>query len=355
MKQTIHPQTARIMVFAAGVAMSWLCAGPVLSLAQGKQVYTDPAGVYSVAVPGGWQAQPQQGTPMVSIVDAKTKVSVTLGVMKGPAENTPTAEKELQDMEAQFPQSCPGAKILERGATRLAGLSGSFVSVHCNAAEGAQLMRFTAASKPGVVALMVSASPGDAYLKVLLPLESIRNSFKVLPAAGAQGASMQGPGGAQSQAQSGGSGDFPSPGDAGSGAYHDPQGRFSLAVPAGWNTASDNGNLTLSSGSSWASFMTGSGAQPGDANHQVIQQIQAQYKEFKVLNEGDFKSNGHPAHGTNATGINPKGARVSVLVVSIGAGSGNYLTIISSSPNDQAKEINGTVMQIAQSVRFAGE
>jgi hypothetical protein len=86
-----------------------------------------------------------------------------------------------------------------------------------------------------------------------------------------------------------------------------------------------------------------------------MDQIQAQYKQFQVLNEGDFQNNGHAAHGTNATGINPKGARVSVLVVSISAGSGNYLILISSAPNDQAKQINGAVMQIAQSVRFAGE
>jgi hypothetical protein len=44
-----------------------------------------------------------------------------------------------------------------------------------------------------------------------------------------------------------------------------------------------------------------------------------------------------------------------VLVVSINASGTNYLTIISSAPNDQAKEFNSTVMQMAQSVRFAGE
>jgi hypothetical protein len=141
----------------------------------------------------------------------------------------------------------------------------------------------------------------------------------------------------------------------GQNVYHDPNGRYSLAVPPGWNTASDNGNLTLRSGPSWVTVATSNGAQPSDVNRQIVGQIQAQYKDFKVMNEGDFQNNGHPAHGTNATGINPKGARVSVLVVSIGAGSGHYLVLISSAPNDQAQQINGTVMKIAQSVRFAGE
>lgn len=351
--------------FSIVVAMVCLCAGALQTKAQGKRTFTDPNGNFSVTVPAGWQAQPQQGSPMISIVNPNTKVSVTLGVMKGPEANTPTAEAELKQIEGQFPQSCPQAKILERGATRLAGLSGSFIAVHCGGADGPQTMKFTAASKPGLVALMVAASPGDAYLKEMIPLGEIHNSLKILPAGGAQPGGGQGMGGGQAQeqgmgdgpgqGQARGSGEFPSPGGSGSNAYHDPQGRFSLAVPAGWNTASDNGNVTLSSGASWVSVATSTGAKPADVNHQIVQQIQAQYKNFQLLNEGDFQSNGHAAHGTNATGVNPKGARVSVLVVSISAGSGNYLVLISSAPNDQAQQINGTVMQIAQSVKFAGE
>lgn len=378
-------------VMAASTAAFLLCA--TTGMAQGSKVYRDPSGSYSVNVPSGWEAQPQQGSPMVSIVDAKNKVSVTVGVMKGPEANTPSAEAELKTIESQFPQSCPQAKIEERGQTKLAGLSGAFIVVHCTDATGPQLMKFTAASRPGVVALMVTASPGNAYLKDLLPLESIRTSFKALPAAGAQGmGSGQGMGGMQggapmqrntaggqqgmgggdgmgsNQGMGGGQppmqgqpqpqtqpgGEFPSPGGSDSGAYHDPQGRYSLAVPSGWNTASDNGNLTLSSGSSWVSVATSNGAQPADVSHQIVQQIQAQYKQFQILNEGDFQNNGHPSHGTNATGVNPKGVRVSVLVVTIGAGGGHYLVLISSAPNDQAKQINSTVMQIAQSVKFGG-
>ena len=399
MKQRISNQSATAGFLAAGVAMAALCTAAVQSQAQGKQVYRDPSGAYSVNVPAGWQAQPQAGSPMVSMVDAKTKVSVTLGVMRGPEASTPTAESQLQGIEKQFPQSCPQAKVIERGATKLAGIDGSFIAVHCGGADGPRLMKFTAATKPGVVALMISNSPGEAYLKVLLPLESIRSSFKALPVAGAMGTSapmggmaggrsgfggrsaMQGAGGGQapmqamnaaqpqgqpfgqsqgqfqgqSQAQPQPSGEFPSPGGSASGAYHDPQGRYSLAVPSGWNTASDNGNLTLSSGATFVTVATSTGAKSADVNHQIVQQIQAQYKNFQVMNEGDFQDNGHPAHGTNATGINPKGVRASVLVVSIDAGSGHYLVLISSAPNDQAKQINSTVMQIAQSVHFGGE
>ena len=190
---------------------------------------------------------------MVSIVNEKTKVSVTLGIMRGPEANTPSAEKELEGIQSQFPKSCPQAKIEQKGATKLAGLSGSFLQVHCAGDSGPELMRFTAASKPGLVALMVTASPGDAYLKVMIPLEEIRNSLKVLPAGGAgMGASQAPMGGGQpqmgaepEQSQAPG-GQFPDPAGAGSGTYHDAQGRYSLSVPPGWNTASDNGNVTFS-------------------------------------------------------------------------------------------------------------
>jgi hypothetical protein len=141
--------------------------------------------------------------------------------------------------------------------------------------------------------------------------------------------------------------------------YRDPQGRYTLAVPAGWSVTppsdAGSGTVQLSSGPSWAMLMPSSGGEPRDVNHQVTQQIQAQFKDFQLLNEGDLQVNGHPSHGTTATGINPKGARVSVLVLSINAGSGHYLTVISSSPNDQAKSVNATVMQMAQSIRFGGE
>src|ERR1035438_6085093 len=171
---------ARNRALMASAAMLALSVWQVQGHAQGKQVYTDPGGVYSVVVPAGWQTQAQPGSPMISIVNEKTKISVTVGVMRGPQDNTPTAEKELEGIQGPFPQSCPQAKVLERGPTRLAGLSGSFLLVSCSGKDGAQTMKFTAATKPGLVALEVIGSPGNAYLRELLPLAAITSSLKVL-------------------------------------------------------------------------------------------------------------------------------------------------------------------------------
>ena len=374
-REQARQQSSGVQAPLVALAILFACAGAAQLHAQGKSVYRDPNGAYSVTVPAGWETQPQQGSPMVSIVNMKAKVSVTLGVMTGPAASTPTAEKELESMQAQFPQSCPEAKILSKGAATAAGLKGVFVEVQCKGDTGPELMKYTTGSKPGAIALMISASPGNAYLKLLVPLAEIRDSFKVTSGMAAQGSGgggsgmgggqgghqaqqpMQGADGGQNSAQA--SGGFPDPSSSGSGSgtYHDPQGRSSLVIPIGWTATPDksSGTLQLTHGTCWATVAGGGGSGASDVNHQIVQQIQGQYKNFQILNEGDFQNNGHPAHGTNATGLNPKGRRVSVLVVSIGAGNGNFLTIISSASDDQAKEINSEIMDMAKSLRFGGE
>jgi hypothetical protein len=382
-------------VAVAACAMIAFSAG-ALQAQTGKNVYKDPSGAYSVAVPSGWEAQPQQGSPMVTIVNAKTKISVTTGVMKGPEANTPTAQSELEGIQKQFPQSCPQAKIEQQGKQTLAGIPGEYMVVHCVTQSGPETMKFIAATRPGTVALLIAASPGVAYLKELVPMMEISSSLKVLGGtanAQGQGRGMgRGQGSAPSSQPTGGvsgdqdptvgqgmgvpapmhasgqsavqpglqpvaAGSFPEPGGQDSGVYHDPRGRYSLAVPPGWTAKNDaaSGTLQLASGQTWATVTTGSGATPADANSQITSQIQAQYKEFQILNQGDFQNNGHAAHGANATGINPKGVRVSVLVMTIAASGNNYLAIISSAPSDQAQQINGVIMQMVHSVRFGGE
>jgi|GEM_PF-4853114 len=151
--------------------------------------------------------------------------------------------------------------------------------------------------------------------------------------------------------------DSSTPAKSGPGIYRDPYGRYSLTVPDGWTAEPQTGSgaLQLSSGPSWAMFVTGGGSVPRDVSHQITQQIQAQFTGFQLLNEGDLQINGHASHGITATGVNPKGARVSVLVLSINVGSGHFLSMISSAPIDQARTVNGTIMQIAQSIRFGGK
>jgi hypothetical protein len=305
--------------------------------AYGESLYKDPAGAFAVTVPANWQTHREAGSPMVSFVNEKSQASVSVGVIHGNEANTPSADKELEMIQSQFHENCPQAKTKERGPTTLGGISGVFLLVNCTSSKGGlEVMKFAVASKPGMLLVLNSASPGPNYEAVLPAFNSMEHSLKLLASTGT---------------------DSSAPMHSGSGMYQDPQGRYSLAVPDGWSATpqADSGSLQLSFGSSWAMVIAASGSDPVDVNHQVAQQIQSQFHDFKLLNEGNLQVNGHASHGTTATGVNPKGMRVSVLVLSISAGSGHFLTVISSSPNDQAKTINATVVQMAQSIRFAGE
>jgi hypothetical protein len=376
------------------LAMLGLFAGLAQTQAHAQSLYKDPAGAFTVLVPAGWQPQPQPDSPMVSFVNEKSQASVSMGVIPGSEANTPTADQELEKIQSQFPQACPQAKIKQRGPTTLGGMSGAFLLVNCtNSPGGLEVMKFAVASKPGMLVVLNSASPAANYDAVLPAFNSMEHSLKLLTGAAAQApaaptasnssrqlAALQKAcaAGALSkdecdqrraqitaQSQPGEPNRAPAPAQAsapassGSGRYRDPQGRYSLAVPAGWAVTppadAGAGNVQLSFGPSWAMLLLSSGSQPRDVNRQITQQIQAQYTGFQLLNEGDLQVNGHPAHGSTFTGVNPKGMRVSVLVISINAGSGHFLTVVSSAPNDQAKSVNDTVMQMAQSIRFAGE
>jgi hypothetical protein len=386
------------------LAMLGLWAGLAQTQAHAQTLYKDPAGAFTVLVPAGWQTQREPGSPMVSIVNEKSQASVSMGIIPGSGTNTPTADQELEKIQSQFPQNCPQAKIKQRGPTTLGGMSGAFLLVNCsNSQGGLEVMKFAVASKPGLLVVLNSASPAANYDAVLPAFNSVEHSLKLLTGAAAQAPAAPAPGGnsrqlaalekacttgalsknecdqrrAQLTAPSQPAEPSPAPAQAhpaepsrapaqasapansGSGMYRDPQGRYSLAVPAGWAVTppadAGSGNVQLSFGPSWAMVLLSGGSQPRDVNHQMTQQIQAQYTGFRLLNEGDLQVNGHPAHGSNATGTNPKGVPVSVLIVSINAGSGHFLTVVSSAPNDQAKNINDTVMQMAQSIRFAGE
>ncbi len=336
------------------VAMVCVFGSMTQAAAHAEKTYKDPAGLFTVMLPANWQTQQDPGSRMVSFFDEKSQAFVYMGVIRKNEANTLTADKELDNVQTHLAGNCPQAKIQERGPTTLGGIRGAFFLVHCtNSKGGSELMKYSVATKPGLLVVVTSASPAPTYEVALPVINSIEHSLKLLTATAQAQPTQQAKPAEVSWATAHSAASAPS----GSGMYRDPQGRYSLTIPDGWRVEpqANSDALQLSSGPDWAMLVAGSGGAPRDVNHQITQQIQAQFTGFRLLNEGDLQINGHPSHGANATGMNPKGERVSVLVVSISAGSGHFLTVISSSPNNQAKTVNMTIMQMAQSIRFAGE
>jgi hypothetical protein len=339
-----------IIIFAMICVSGSLAQTP----AHAESLYKDPAGIFTVMLPANWQTQQEPGSQMVSFFDEKSQAFVYVGVVSKNEASTPTADAELETVQSHLGGNCPQAKIQKRGLTTIGDIPGAFFLVHCADSKGGlETMKFAVASKPGLPLVVTSGSPAPTYETALPDINSIEHSLKLLIAT----AQVQPTERAQSAetSQAGEHSSTLSSSD-GSGMYRDPWGRYSLTVPDGWSAEpqAKSGVLQLSFGPNWAMLITGSGGEPREVNHQITQQIQAQFIGFQLLNEGELQVNGHPSHGTNATGMNPKGERVSILVLSIGAGSGHFLTVISSSSNDQAKTVNATIMQMAQSIRFGG-
>lgn len=337
---------AKASGLTARLSMGAFMLSLVCGVSQAQAAYQDPNGNFSLRVAAGWQAQPQSGSPMVSFVNEGQQASLTFGVMTGPATQTPSVDNELKQVESQFPQQCPQAKTVGQGPIQLGGLPGKFVKVSCSDGKGGmEAMEIAVASGPGKMVILNSAAPAQNLASVEPAWRAMQASFR-LSGGGGGGAAMRPaaePAGQMGQMGGGG---------GGGNVFRDPQGRYSFTVPPGWNVNSSNGNTMVMSGDAYAMFFAGSGSSAGQVAQSVAQQYTQQYKQVQVLNQGDTQVNGHPAHGINLTGINPKGVRASVLVISIDAGSGHILTVMSAVPNTQAQETNGLVMNMVNSIQF---
>lgn len=154
-------------------------------------------------------------------------------------------------------------------------------------------------------------------------------------------------------------GGFPEPKgfEGGLQQYHDPRGRFNLTIPPGWQVAGDADQLRITQGSTWAVFTTSTnGGQPMDVDQALARQMQPQYQRFAVLNQGAYQTANfhHPAAGITLSTVKD-GKETVMLIVTQGAGSGHYLTMISSTPNPGGGPMNGQLNNIFETVRFGQE
>jgi hypothetical protein len=128
-----------------------------------------------VQVPQGWKTQPQ-GDQGISVINEESRASVTVGVMHGPEASTPSPQTELDDVQSQFGKNCPHANIKQRGSSTLGGLTGMFLIVSCAESDGEDLLRFVAASWPGMVLLLNSSVPAASAARLQSVMKSIENS-----------------------------------------------------------------------------------------------------------------------------------------------------------------------------------
>ena len=147
-----------------------------------------------------------------------------------------------------------------------------------------------------------------------------------------------------------------SPSSAGGQTYRDPQGRFSITIPAGWVIDTSAGNLKITHGDAWANFNTQSQA---GGPLKVAQSEALKMEQFmsdpKVLNQGDFNTAGkYPAGGitlgcTISTKSGP--AHRIMLFNAIAAGNDNYVVMTSSADYDSGRALNAALAQAVDPIR----
>jgi hypothetical protein len=144
------------------------------------------------------------------------------------------------------------------------------------------------------------------------------------------------------------------PAEAGAGRpYKDPNGRYSLIIPPGWNSSTNNGDLSMTSGTSWVQVVTSTADNADAAANTQANNFHTAFSTFNILNHGASKIAGHDAWGMNFDAVSVKGGgHLSVLFISQSAGNNHFLTIVSCTPVDQAPTFNDAVIKMANTVQF---
>ena len=138
--------------------------------------------------------------------------------------------------------------------------------------------------------------------------------------------------------------------------WHEPHGRFTITIPAGWHIDDSQPSMKITNGSSWALFETTSLAGgPLAVAQRDASQMQPMVGNWKVINQGNFTAGQNAAAGITVTCDIPtktgNSPRV-MLFLAMAAGNDNYATMTSSVDAPTGEQANSTLVQIFQSIRF---
>ena len=142
---------------------------------------------------------------------------------------------------------------------------------------------------------------------------------------------------------------------AGARVFKDPDGRYSVFVPEGWNTAANKGAATFSSGEAWATIIPSPMSRPDEAVNAFVSQLRAGYARLDAAQSGQPTIGGHEAVFATFSGVNPKNDSVAVTVAGLLGPSGQVLVYMSSAPLARVDDYSNAFLAIIQGVRFAGE
>jgi len=137
--------------------------------------------------------------------------------------------------------------------------------------------------------------------------------------------------------------------------FHDPRGRYTLSIPAGWEISMTGDDPTFHDGASWIKVCLIVAPSASAAVDKASNLFRPQFTAFNTINRGNTVIGGRSSHGLNIDGMTSAGQRVSVLLTAQPAGpSRQYFVLVSATPVAQAPQLNSSIMALANSVRFSG-
>jgi membrane-associated protease RseP (regulator of RpoE activity) len=121
------------------------------------------------------------------------------------------------------------------------------------------------------------------------------------------------------------------PAGAAASMYRDPQGRFQISVPPGWTADMAGDGARISRGSAYANVLVAGGASsPSALVQQIAQQVGTQWKNFQMVQNGQWNLGGLPAEFRVYTGTNPKGLPALLRIVA----TSGFVLLMSVPQND---------------------
>ncbi|HLM99488.1 MAG TPA: hypothetical protein VK335_09420 [Bryobacteraceae bacterium] len=135
--------------------------------------------------------------------------------------------------------------------------------------------------------------------------------------------------------------------------FNDPQGRFTLQLPAGWRAVTLNPDcIQISNGGAYLTVIV-SGGDPGLAMDAVAHQFGRQWHGFEQISSSEVLLAGRPAKSMTYAGINPQGAAASLSLIGMNDSSRTYL-IMTSTTKVEFAHASRTLDQIEQSFHING-
>jgi hypothetical protein len=117
--------------------------------------------------------------------------------------------------------------------------------------------------------------------------------------------------------------------------YRDPQGRFTLQVPAGFAVSqSDTDAVRFANGSAYVTAMVLPGDNPALTISAIARQTAGQWRNFAQARSGDARFAGHIGSYATYSGTNPQGAESYLELLAITDGASIYLLITSAPKPD---------------------